>query len=42
MKTFYKSTDIAQVIYVHPKKVALEEIEDIPYFIKNVMSDFNP
>lgn len=42
MKTFNKSADIAQLIYVHPKKVVLEEIEDIPGFIKNEMADFDP
>ncbi|CAI2372951.1 unnamed protein product [Moneuplotes crassus] len=42
MKTFNKSADISQVIYVHPNKVSIEEIEDIASFIKNEMPEFDP
>lgn len=41
MKTFYKSCDVSQVIYVHPNKVDLSKV-DLDYFIKHKMADFDP
>mmetsp|Transcript_5785 Transcript_5785/g.6537 ORF Transcript_5785/g.6537 Transcript_5785/m.6537 type:complete len:173 (-) Transcript_5785:33-551(-) len=42
MKTFYKSVDIAQLLYVHPKREDLAAIEDLGYYIKNIMPEYNP